>query len=132
MSTAGPVTTITGPLRLDGLIRARAIHAMTGPVYRSVGISADRIAAVGEGAHDLDDLAGPDTTITDAGDLTLLPAFSDSHEHLLEATCPRRTRPHPGKPHPLSRGEPHVHASSPDWAGETVPVPGDQEMVSTG
>lgn len=88
MSTAGPVTAITGPPRLDRLIRARAIHAMTGPVYRSVGISADRIAAVGEGAHDSDERAGPDTTITDAGDLTLLPAFSDSHEHLLEATCP--------------------------------------------
>jgi predicted amidohydrolase YtcJ len=86
MSTAGAAMTTTGPPRLDRLIRARAIHAMTGPVYRSIGLGADRIAAVGEDAHDLDDLAGPDTTIIDAGDLTLLPAFSDSHEHLLEAS----------------------------------------------
>ena len=38
--------TSIGPLRLDRLIRARAIHAMPGRVYRSVGLNADRIAAV--------------------------------------------------------------------------------------
>src|SRR5215472_5519719 len=34
----------------------------------------------------LDDLAGHGTTVVDAGDLTLLPAFADSHEHLMEAS----------------------------------------------
>jgi predicted amidohydrolase YtcJ len=34
----------------------------------------------------LDDLAGSATVVVDAGDLTLLPAFADSHEHLMEAS----------------------------------------------
>src|SRR5262249_24887317 len=34
----------------------------------------------------LDDLAGHGTAVVDAGDLTLLPAFADSHEHLMEAS----------------------------------------------
>ena len=34
----------------------------------------------------LDDLAGTGTVIVDAGDLTVLPAFADSHEHLMEAS----------------------------------------------
>jgi predicted amidohydrolase YtcJ len=80
-SASGP-----GPLRLDRLIRARAIHSMTGEVYRSVGLHGAKIAAVSPDPDGLDDLAGADTVITDAGDLTLLPAFADSHEHLMEAS----------------------------------------------
>ena len=34
----------------------------------------------------LDDLAGGGTAVVDAGDLTVLPAFADSHEHLMEAS----------------------------------------------
>jgi predicted amidohydrolase YtcJ len=75
-----------GPLRLDQLIRAAAIHSMTGQVYRCVGLYAGRIAAVSTDPHGLDDLAGPGTVTVDADGLTLLPAFSDSHEHLLEAS----------------------------------------------
>ena len=42
-----PVTRVPAePLRLDRLIRARTIHSMTGPVYRSVGLYGSRIAAV--------------------------------------------------------------------------------------
>ena len=74
------------PLHLDRLIRARAIHSMTGEVYRSVGLRGAKIAAVSPDPDGLDDLAGTDTVITDAGDLTLLPAFADSHEHLMEAS----------------------------------------------
>jgi predicted amidohydrolase YtcJ len=74
------------PLRLDRLIRARAIHSMTGEVYRSVGLRGAEIAATSADPDGLDDLAGVGTMITEAGDLTLLPAFADSHEHLMEAS----------------------------------------------
>jgi predicted amidohydrolase YtcJ len=74
------------PLRLDRLIRARAIHSMTGKTYRSVGLHGAEIAAVSAEPGGLDDLAGSGTVPVDAGDLTLLPAFADSHEHLMEAS----------------------------------------------
>ena len=74
------------PLRLDRLIRARAIHSMTGETYRSVGLRGAEIAAVSAEPGGLDDLAGSGTVTVDAGDLTLLPAFADSHEHLMEAS----------------------------------------------
>jgi len=59
---------------------------MAGATYRAVGLSGPRIAAVSTDPDGLDDLAGQDTTIVDAGDLILLPAFADSHEHLMEAS----------------------------------------------
>ena len=71
---------------LDRLIRAGAIHSMTGEVYRSVGLRGAEIAATSPEPDGLDDLAGPGTVITDGGDLTLLPAFADSHEHMMEAS----------------------------------------------
>jgi predicted amidohydrolase YtcJ len=74
------------PPRLDRLIRARAIYSMTGEVYRWVGLCGPEIAAVSADPHGLDDLAGAGTVTVDAADLTVLPAFSDSHEHLLEAS----------------------------------------------
>jgi predicted amidohydrolase YtcJ len=74
------------PLLLDYLIRAGAIHSMTGETYRSVGVRGPEIVAVSSDLDGLDDLAGSGTTVVDAGDLTLLPAFADSHEHLMEAS----------------------------------------------
>jgi predicted amidohydrolase YtcJ len=74
------------PLLLDYLIRAGAIHSMTGETYRSAGLRGPEIVAVSSDADGLDDLAGRGTTVVDAGDLTLLPAFADSHEHLMEAS----------------------------------------------
>jgi predicted amidohydrolase YtcJ len=74
------------PLLLDYLIRAGAIHSMTGQTYRSVGMRGPQIVAVSPDPDGLDDLAGNGTTVVDAGDLTLLPAFADSHEHLMEAS----------------------------------------------
>src|SRR6516162_947232 len=75
-----------GPLRLDYLIKAGAIHSMTGETYRSVGVRGPEIVAVSAEPDGLDDLAGHSTAVVDAGDLTLLPAFADSHEHLMEAS----------------------------------------------
>src|SRR5215467_2382722 len=74
------------PLRLDYLIKARAIHSMTGATYRSVGLRGAEIVAVSAEPDALDDLAGASTIVTDAPDLTVLPAFSDSHEHLMEVS----------------------------------------------
>lgn len=74
------------PLRLDMLIKAAVIHSMTGQAYRSVGLRGPQIVAVSDEPAGLDDLAGPATVVVDAGDLTLLPAFADSHEHLMEAS----------------------------------------------
>jgi predicted amidohydrolase YtcJ len=73
------------PLRLDYLIRAGAIHSMTGETFRSVGLRGPEIVAVSHDSGGLDDLAGGATVVVDAGDLTMLPAFADSHEHLIEA-----------------------------------------------
>jgi predicted amidohydrolase YtcJ len=73
-------------LRLDRLIRARAIHSMTGETYRCVGLRGPEIVAVSVAPDGLDDLAGTRTAVADAGDLTVLPAFADSHEHLMEAS----------------------------------------------
>ena len=74
------------PLRLDYLIKAGAIHSMTGETYRSVGVRGPEIVALSAEPDGLDDLAGHSTAVVDAGDLTLLPAFADSHEHLMEAS----------------------------------------------
>jgi predicted amidohydrolase YtcJ len=74
------------PRLLDYLIRAGAIHSMTGQAYRSVGLWGPEIVAVSPEPDGLDDLAGRGTVVVDAGDLTLLPAFADSHEHLMEAS----------------------------------------------
>jgi predicted amidohydrolase YtcJ len=75
-----------GPLRLDRLIRARAIHSMTGQTYRAVGLRGAEIAAVSPHSDGLDDLADAGTVVAAAGDMTLLPAFADSHEHLMETS----------------------------------------------
>jgi len=74
------------PLRLNYLIKAGAVHSMTGATYRSVGVRGPEIVAVSADSDGLDDLTGSGTTVVDAGDLTVLPAFADSHEHLMEAS----------------------------------------------
>ena len=74
------------PLQLDYLIKAGAIHSMTGETYRSVGLRGAEIAAVSAKPDGLDDLMGAAALVVDAGELTVLPAFADSHEHLMEAS----------------------------------------------
>ena len=74
------------PLRLDYLIRAGTIHSMMGETYCSVGLRGPEIVAVSAEPGGLDDLVGPATVAVDAGDLAVLPAFADAHEHLMEAS----------------------------------------------
>jgi predicted amidohydrolase YtcJ len=59
---------------------------MTGETYRSVGVRGAEIVAVSAELDGLDELAGGGTVVVDVADLTLLPAFADSHEHLMEAS----------------------------------------------
>jgi predicted amidohydrolase YtcJ len=74
------------PLALDYLIKARAVHSMTGEIFRSIGVRGPEIVAVSAEADGLDNLARRDTVVADVSDLTVLPAFGDSHEHLVEAS----------------------------------------------
>jgi predicted amidohydrolase YtcJ len=76
----------TEPLRLDYLFKAGAVHSMTGATYRSVGVRGNEIVAASTERNELDDLVGSETRVVDDGELTLLPAFADSHEHLMEAS----------------------------------------------
>ena len=59
---------------------------MTGDTYRCMGVRGPEIVAVSADRDGLDDLAGTATLMVDAGELTVLPAFADSHEHLIEAS----------------------------------------------
>jgi predicted amidohydrolase YtcJ len=69
----------------DRLIRVGAAHSMTGPTYRAVAVRGTDIVAVSDEPDGLDHLAGATTTKSDCRDLTLLPAFADAHEHLMES-----------------------------------------------
>src|SRR5262249_21351934 len=73
-------------LALDYLLKAAAVHSMAGPAYRAVGVRGTEIVAVSSDVDGLDDLRGAATVTADVRDLTVLPAFSDSHEHLMEAS----------------------------------------------
>jgi predicted amidohydrolase YtcJ len=71
----------------DVVIRAGAIYSMAPnrAVYRAIAIRDEWILAVSEDTHGLDTLIGPSTQVVERSDLTLLPAFFDTHNHLFEA-----------------------------------------------
>src|SRR5437588_9892201 len=74
--------------RLAGvLIRAAAIYSMAQDraVYQAIAIRDEWIVAVSQDPHDLDGLISADTRVLDAPDLTILPAFEDTHNHLMLA-----------------------------------------------
>jgi len=73
-------------MRLDYLIKARAVHSMTGDIFRSVGVHGAAIVAVSPEIGGLDDMVSSSTLVAEVGDLTVWPAFADSHEHLVEAS----------------------------------------------
>ncbi|WP_433347543.1 amidohydrolase [Microtetraspora malaysiensis] len=69
------------------LIRAAAVHTLVpgqGP-QRAVGVRGDRIAALSADPRGLDDWVTPGTTILDLPEATVLPAFDDTHTHLIFA-----------------------------------------------
>src|SRR6266550_4619074 len=76
------------PLRLaDLLIRAGAIYSMARhrAFYQAIAIRDEWIVAVSHDPHGLDGLISADTYVLDAPDLTILPAFEDTHIHLMLA-----------------------------------------------
>jgi len=80
-------TTSTKPRLADIVIRAGAIHSMAADraSYRAIALRDEWIVAVSPDPHGLDDLATQGTHVLDDPTLTLLPAFFDTHNHLLEA-----------------------------------------------
>jgi predicted amidohydrolase YtcJ len=78
---------VVNGLAADLVLRVGAAHSMagTGEVDRAVAVRGTEIVAVSPDPHGLDGLAGAATRVVDDPELTLLPAFCDAHEHLLES-----------------------------------------------
>jgi predicted amidohydrolase YtcJ len=73
---------------VDRVLRVGAAYSLRSPgeVHRALALRGAEIVAVSDAVHGLDHLAGPDIAVVDLRDLTLLPAFADAHEHLMEAS----------------------------------------------
>jgi hypothetical protein len=70
------------------LIRAARVHTLSPGLEtaRSLAIRGDSLIAVSAAPDGLDHLVTADTLVIDDSSLTVLPAFNDTHNHLLEAT----------------------------------------------
>jgi predicted amidohydrolase YtcJ len=70
------------------LIRSARIYTMSPEraMLSAIAIRGDSIVALSHAANGLDGLVTPDTHVIDDPTLTWLPAFHDTHNHLLEAT----------------------------------------------
>jgi predicted amidohydrolase YtcJ len=75
---------VTG-LPADLVLRVGAAYSLAGEVYRAVAVRGAQVVAVSADPHGLDDLVDATTRVVDDPALTVLPAFADAHEHLLEA-----------------------------------------------
>jgi predicted amidohydrolase YtcJ len=75
------------PRLADLIVRAGRVYAMDERRgrFRSLAIRDGWIVAASEEADGLDGLASSGTTVLDDPGLTLLPAFFDTHEHLLDS-----------------------------------------------
>ncbi len=75
------------PRLADLLIRAGAIYsiAQNRAVYQAIAIRDEWIVAVSPDPHGLDGLIGAETRVLNAPDVTILPAFEDTHNHLIFA-----------------------------------------------
>ncbi|MER8236319.1 amidohydrolase [Streptomyces sp. NPDC094049] len=71
----------------DLLLRAAAIHTLAPgqAPQRALAVRGDRVIALSPQPDALDALATDRTTVVDLGDSTVLPAFDDTHTHLLFA-----------------------------------------------
>lgn len=71
----------------DLLVRAAAVHTLVPgeAPQRALAVTGTRITALSPDPHGLDDLVGPDTEVLDAPAATVLPAFDDTHTHLVLA-----------------------------------------------
>jgi predicted amidohydrolase YtcJ len=75
------------PRLADLLIRAGAIYSMAlhRVVYQAIAIRDEWIVAVSQDPHGLDGLISAGTQVLDVPDVTILPAFEDTHNHLMFA-----------------------------------------------
>ncbi|MFF7995314.1 amidohydrolase [Kitasatospora xanthocidica] len=71
----------------DLLIRAAAVHTLVPgePPRRAIAVTDGRVTALSPAPDGLDALIGPDTEVVDAPGSTVLPAFDDTHTHLVLA-----------------------------------------------
>jgi len=78
---------IAFPRLADLVIRARAIYSMAADrtIFRAIAMREEWIVAVSEDPHGLDGLITSGTRVLDDPELTLLPAFDDTHNHLILA-----------------------------------------------
>ena len=69
----------------DSVIRAGAIYSMADDrkVYQAIAIRDEWVVAVSEDPHGLDGLISSGTTVVDEPELTILPAFDDTHNHFI-------------------------------------------------
>jgi len=76
------------------LIRGAKIHTF-GPLgeMRSIAFAGERILAVAEGAHDLDNVISETTQVIDGTGLVLIPGLTDTHVHSYEAALDSLTIP---------------------------------------
>lgn len=82
-----PSTSYHAARLADLLIRAGAIYSMAhgGAVYQALALRDEWIVAVSPDPHGLDGLISADTHVLDVPELTILPAFEDTHNHLMLA-----------------------------------------------
>lgn len=71
----------------DLLVRAAVVHTLVPgePPPRALAVRGDRIAALSTDPHGLDDRIGTRTRIIDQPEAAVLPAFDDTHTHLIFA-----------------------------------------------
>jgi len=74
------------PRLADVVIRAGAIYSMAEDraIYRAIALRDERIVAIAADPHGLDGLISAGTRVVDDAGLTLVPAFYDTHNHLME------------------------------------------------
>lgn len=77
----------SSPVLADLVIRAGAIYSMSADrkCFRSLAIRDEWIVAASEDSHGLDTLISTGTRVLDDPELTLLPAFEDTHNHFILA-----------------------------------------------
>ncbi|WZH49467.1 amidohydrolase 3 [Fusarium acuminatum] len=75
------------PIKADMVIRAKVVHSLqqSNQAYKSLAIHGGRIWALSDNLHGLDDCIGSDTHVIDEPDQTVLPAFDDTHTHMIFA-----------------------------------------------
>jgi predicted amidohydrolase YtcJ len=69
----------------DLVVRAQKVYTMDPavPVAAGLAVQDGEIVAVARNARELDEQTGPDTTILGGEDVVVLPAFIDTHNHLM-------------------------------------------------